>query len=436
VSIIGSIVITVIDTAMVNLALPTITRDLGISPATATWLPNAYLLAVVTTLLPAASLGEIFGFRRVFLLGMLVFSLGGIASALAPSFWVLLLCRVVQGVASSAVQALTAGVVRYTYPAAQLGRAIGINATSVAISSAAAPTLAAAILAVAPWPALFAVVAPIGLVCCVIGWKALPNTPRSGRSFDAPSAWLNVLTFGLLFLGIDMLLPRTGLALVVLGISGMCCWLLVARQLTMPAPMLPLDLLRNRVIGLAVCGSIFGFSAWSVSYVALPFLLQDAGWSQVQTGLVMTPWPVALAIAAPLAGRLSDRVSTAVLCAGGMGSFALGLLLISGLGGAGPMLLLGTSMALCGVGFGFFQTPNNRTLLGAAPKARSGGAGGLQATARLLGHTNGTTIMALCFQLAGAGGPRLALAFGVAFALLAAGFSLSRRNVRSSALTP
>ncbi len=429
-SIIGSIVITVMDTAMLNLALPTITRDLGISPATATWLPNAYLLAVVTTLLPAASLGEIFGFKRVFLVGMLVFSLGGIASALAPSFWLLLVCRVVQGVASAAVQSLTAGVVRYTYPAAQLGRAIGINATSVAISSATAPTLAAVILAVAPWPWLFAVVAPIGLACCVIGWKALPNTPRSGRSFDAPSAWLNVLAFGLLFLGIDMLLPRTGLALVLLGIAGLCCWLLVARQLTQPSPMLPLDLLRNRVIGLAVCASIFGFSAWSISYVALPFLLQGAGWTQVQTGLVMTPWPLALAFAAPLAGRLSDKVSTALLCAGGMGAFAIGLVLVSGLGSAAPMLLLGASLALCGAGFGFFQTPNNRTMLSAAPKARSGGAGGLQATARLLGHTNGTTIMALCFQLAGTGGPKLALAFGTAFALLAVGFSLSRRNLK------
>ncbi len=415
---------------MINLALPTITRDLGISPATATWLPNAYLLAVVTTLLPAASLGEIFGFKRVFLGGMLMFSLGGIASALAPSFWLLLLCRVVQGVASAAVQSLTAGVVRYTYPSAQLGRAIGINATSVAISSATAPTLAAGILAVAPWPMLFAVVAPIGLACCVIGWKALPNTPRSGRRFDTPSAVLNVLAFGLLFLGIDLLLPQTLLALALLGAAGVSCWLLVARQLTQPAPMLPLDLLRNRVIGLAVCASVCGFSAWSVSYVALPFLLQGAGWSQVQTGLLMTPWPVALAFAAPLAGRLSDRVPTALLCAGGMGAFAVALLLVFGLGGAAPMLLLGASLALCGAGFGFFQTPNNRTMLGAAPKARSGGAGGLQSTARLLGHTNGTTIMALCFQVAGAGGPKLALAFGIVFALLAAGFSLSRRNLR------
>ncbi len=415
---------------MLNLALPTITRDLGIDPAMATWLPNAYLLAVVTTLLPAASLGEILGFRRVFLGGMLVFSLGGIAAAMAPDFWVLLACRVVQGVASSAVQSLTAGLVRYTYPAAHLGRAIGVNATAVAVSAAMAPTLAAAILAFAAWPMLFAVIAPIGLVCCAIGWKALPHTPRSTRAFDAPSAWLNVLAFGLLFLGVDLLLPRTGLALVLLALAGLACWLLVARQLTQPAPMLPLDLLRNRTIGLAVCASVCGFSAWAVSYVALPFLLQSAGWSQVQTGLIMTPWPLALGVAAPLAGRLSDRVPTAFLCAGGMVVFAVGLLLVEGLGGAAPMVLLGASLALCGAGFGFFQTPNNRTMLSAAPKARSGGAGGIQATARLLGHTNGTTIMALSFQVAGTGGPRLALGFGILFALLAAGFSLFRGRPR------
>ena len=415
---------------MVNLALPTITRDLGISPATATWLPNAYLLAVVTTLLPASSLGEIFGFRRIFLGGMLVFSLGGIAAALAPDFWVLLACRVVQGVASSAVQGLTAGLVRYTYPQAQLGRAIGINATSVAISAAAAPTLAATVLAFASWPVLFAVIAPIGLACCAMGWKALPHNPPTGRSFDLPSAVLNVLAFGLLFLGLDMALPRTGLAVLLLAGAGLSGWLLVRRQLNQPSPMLPLDLLGNRVIGLAVCASVFGFSAWSVSYVALPFLLQGAGLSQVQTGLVMTPWPMALGLAAPLAGRLSDRISTALLCAGGMGSFATALLLVQGLGGGAPVVLLGACLALCGAGFGFFQTPNNRTMLSAAPKARSGGAGGIQATARLLGHTNGTTVMALSFQLAGSGGPRLALGFGILFALLAAGFSLSRRGLK------
>jgi MFS transporter, DHA2 family, multidrug resistance protein len=420
----------VLDTAMVNLALPAITRDLAIPPATATWLPNAYLLAVVTTLLPFASLGEILGFRRVFLTGMVVFSLGGIASAMAPNFETLLVCRIVQGVASSAVQSLTAGMVRYTYPARQLGRAIGINATSVAISSATAPTLAATILSVASWPMLFLIVAPIGLACFVVGLKALPVVPRSHRRFDAPSAALNVLAFGLLFLGIDMLLPRPMLAVPLIAGGIVAGWWLVARQLSQPAPLLPLDLLRIRAIGLAACASVCGFGAWSVSYLALPFLLQGAGLSQAETGMVMTPWPLALAFAAPTAGRLSDRFSTALLCAGGMGAFAGGALLVQGLGGSAPMTALGAALAICGAGFGFFQTPNNRTMLSAAPKARSGGAGGIQSTARLLGHTTGTTVMALCFQLAGTAGPRLALGFGILFALGAAGFSLSRKGVR------
>ena len=428
-AILGSIVITVLDTAMLNLALPAITRDLAIPPATATWLANAYLLAVVTTLLPMASLGEILGFKRVFLVGMLVFSLGGIASANAPSFEVLLVCRVVQGVASSAVQSLTAGLVRYTYPARQLGRAIGLNATSVAISSAVAPSLAASILAVGSWPVLFLVIAPIGLACAVIGWRALPEVAPAPRRFDLPSAVLNVLAFGLFFLGVDLLLHHTLAALALIGVALAAGWAMVARQLSQPAPLLPLDLLRIRVIGLSVCASVCGFAAWSVSYVALPFLLQGAGLSQVQTGLVMTPWPLALGFGAPLAGRLADRTATALLCAGGMLGFAAALLLVQGVGPAGPLPVLMTLMAMCGFGFGFFQTPNNRTMLGAAPKLRSGSAGGIQATARLLGHTCGITVMALCFQLAGTqAGPRVALAFGAAFAVAAAAFSLSRRR--------
>lgn len=427
-AILSSIVMTVLDTAMVNIALPAIARDLGVAPATSTWLLNAYQLAVVTTLLPFASLGEILGFRRVFLWGMGVFAAAGLACAVAPDFGSLVACRVVQGLASSAVMALTAGLVRYTYPARQLGRAIGLNALSVAISSAAAPSVASAILAVAPWPALFAVNAPIAIAAVVVGMRALPETPRSTRPFDAISATLNVLTFGLFFLGLDLVLHRPGFGALLMLSAGYYGWLLVARQLSQPAPLLPLDLLRIRVVALSVGASICGFAAWATSYVSLPFLLQQAGRSQVETGLMMTPWPVALAFAAPLAGRLSDRISTAWLCAGGMLAFALGLVVLQLVPPTGAVLAFGLAVAICGAGFGFFQTPNNRTMLGAAPKARSGGAGGVQSTARLLGHTSGTTVVALAFQLSATNGPYLGLAAGTVFAVAAAALSLSRQR--------
>ncbi|MBX9700142.1 MAG: MFS transporter [Acetobacteraceae bacterium] len=416
---------------MLGVALPGIARSLDISPATATWLLNAYQLTVVTTLLPLASLGESIGFRRVFLFGFGLFALASAGAALAAgSFEALLGFRILQGLGASAVMSLTGGLIRHTYPARQLGRAIGINALVVAVSGASAPTLAAAILAVAPWPALFAVSVVPALVGMLIGWRALPRVRGTGRAFDAASAVLNIATFGLFFLGLDLLLhaPLPGLLLLAGGIGAGV--VLVQRQLAQPAPLLPLDLLRVRVIATSVAASVCAFSAWYAAYISMPFLLQAEGYSQVATGLVMTPWPIGMAISAPTAGRISDRVPTAILCIIGMAALAVGLGVVAFVPMGGQPLLLGAMMFLCGAGFGCFSTPNNRTMLGSAPKARSGSAGGMQATARLLGTTTGTTTVAVCFQVAGtADGPVVGLVAGIAFALAAALLSLSRRKL-------
>jgi len=262
-----------------------------------------------------------------------------------------------------------------------------------------------------------------------VGWFALPRQSGTRRPFDWTSAGLNVLTFGLFFLGIDLIfaVPLPALALVAAGIGAGV--LLVQRQLSQPAPLLPVDLLRIRAIALAVAASICAFSAWYTSMVSLPFLLQGAGISQAGTGLIMTPWPLGMAFGAPIAGRLSDRIPTALLCGGGMAALVAGLAVIASLPLLGNGLLLGALMMLCGAGFGFFSTPNNRTMIGSAPKARAGGAGGMQATARLLGTTLGTTVVGLCFQVAGDGGPRAALLMGIGFAVAAGLLSLVRRRL-------
>ncbi|MBK1660652.1 MFS transporter, partial [Paracraurococcus ruber] len=421
-----SIAITVLDSAMINVALPGVARSLGITPAAATWLLNAYQLTVVTTLLPLASLGEKLGFRPVFVVGFGVFGVASLGSALAPDFGTLLACRVAQGLGASAVMSLTAGLIRTIYPFRMLGRAIGINATVVAISGASAPSLAAAILTVAPWQALFAFHVPICLVGMLVGWWALPDTPGTRRPFDWASAVLNVLTFGLFFLGVDLVfaVPIPATLLIAGGIGAGV--LLVRRQLSQPAPLLPVDLLRIRAIAFSVAASVCAFSAWYTSHVSLPFLLQGAGISQGGTGLIMTPWPLGMAFGAPLAGRLSDRIPTARLCMGGMAAMVVGLGLVASLPLLGNGLVIGGLMMLCGAGFGFFSTPNNRTMIGSAPKARAGGAGGMQATARLLGTTLGTTVVGLCFQVYGTDGARVAMLAGIGFALAAGLLSLAR----------
>jgi DHA2 family multidrug resistance protein-like MFS transporter len=382
-----------------------------------------------------ASLGEILGFRRVFLSGLAAFAAASVGAAFAPGFGALLACRALQGLAAAAVMSLTAGMIRHTFPHAKLGGAMGLNAMVVAVSGASAPGVAAAVLAVAPWPALFLAHVPLALLGLAVGVRALPDPPRARRPFDTPSAALNVLAFGLLFLGLDLLLAEPGWGLPLMALGALAGWFLVRRQFARPAaPLLPVDLLRIRAVGTAVAASVCGFAAWYAAYLSLPFLFQAAGRGQAEAALLLTPWPLALAVAAPVAGRLSDRVPTALLCAGGMAALAAGLAALLGAEAAallspGAAALVGALVALCGAGFGAFMTPNNRTMLSAAPKARAGGAGGMQATARVLGTTLGTTVLALCFQLAGTeGGPRLAMGAAMGFALAAAGLSLSRRG--------
>jgi len=426
----ASIAITVLDSSMVNIALPGIARTLGIPPASAVWLLNAYQLTVVTMLLPLASLGETIGFKRVFIGGFVLFAIASLGATLAPSFQALIGWRVLQGLGSAAVMSLTAGMIRNIYPVRMLGRAIGINAMVVAVAGASAPSVAAAILSVAPWQALFLVNVPVSIAGIIVGLWALPDTTGSRRRFDWQSALLNVATLGLFFLGIDLLFPAAWLAVGLIGCALAAGVVLVRRQLSQAAPLLPVDLLRIRPIAFSILASICAFACWYASFVSLPFLLQGAGYSQAVTGLIMTPWPLGMALSAPLAGRLSDRLPTALLCAAGMAVLVLGLGVIVSLPMAEQPVLIGAVMACCGAGFGLFSTPNNRTIIGSAPKARAGSAGGMQATARLLGTTLGTTVVALCFQIAGDAGPRAALVTGIGFAVVAGGLSLSRRGLR------
>lgn len=423
-----AIMMAVLDGAMANVALPTIARALRTSPAEAVWVVNAYQLVITMLLLPLASLGEIVGYRRVYRIGLGVFTLASIACALSDSLAALTAARLLQGIGAAGIMSVNAALVRFIYPRRQLGRGIGIIALVVATSAAAGPTVAAGILSVASWPWLFAVNVPLGLATLAIA-RALPRTPRAPRRFDLLSAALNALFFALLIGAIDSIGHggrglAVALAFAGAGIAGVA---LVLRQLPQPAPLLPVDLLRIRLFALSVTTSVCAFSAQMLAYVAVPFYFQDAlGRDAVTTGLLMTPWPVATAITAPLAGRLADRYSAGALGALGLVTFAAGLALLALLPASPSSADIVWRMALCGMGFGLFQSPNNRALLTSAPPERSGGASGMLGTARLLGQTTGAALAALMFGVAGAQATVWALGVAASIALLAAAASGSR----------
>lgn len=408
---------------MVNIALPSAALDLGLTPAEAVWVVNAYQITVVGTLIPFAAMGEIAGFKRVWNAGLALFLLAALCSALAPSFEALLAARVMQGLGGAAVMSLMSGLVRHTYPTAQLGRAIGFNAMVVALCSATGPSVGAAVLAVADWPAVFLVHLPVGLAALVFGARVLPDVARQPRAFDLGAAAMNVAAFGLVFLGLDLVLHWPVLGLVALASGIAIGAALIRREMARSVPLLPLDLLRIRTVRLAIGASVCMFAAHMLTVIAMPFHLSAAGFTPLQIGLIITPYPIAVGLLAPIAGRFADRTSSALPVAAGGGVLALALVLLGALPATATPWLC-AALLLAGIGFGCFQAPNNRAILSSAPRHRAGSAGGVQATARVLGQSLGATTAAACFTLTG---PWMAFYCGAVLAVVAGALSLARR---------
>ncbi|CAE6939496.1 Riboflavin transporter RibZ [Paraburkholderia nemoris] len=433
-----ALTLAVLDSAIANVALPTIARNLHASAAGSIWVVNAYQLAITISLLPLASLGDRIGYRRIYLAGLILFTVASFGCALSTSLPTLALARVVQGFGAAGVMSVNTALVRMIYPPTQLGRGVAINAMVVAISSAVGPTVASGVLAIATWPWLFAINVPIGIAAIVGGFKALPMNPGHESPYDYLSAVMNAFVFGLLIFAIDGLghgehirwVVAEALVAVVIG------YFFVRRQLTQSAPLLPIDLLRIPVFALSIGTSVCSFCAQMLAFVSLPFLLQDTlGLSQVETGLLMTPWPAVIIIAAPIAGVLSDKISSGWLGGVGLVTMTVGLLLLATLGAHPEPMQIAWRMALCGAGFGIFQSPNNRTMLSAAPRERSGGASGMLGTARLTGQTLGAALVALIFGIAPQNGPTVTLYVAACFSAVAAVVSMMRVRQRVNVQT-
>lgn len=415
-----------------NVALPTIAHEVHTSPANSIWVVNAYQLAVTVSLLPMASLGEIYGYRRVYQIGLVVFTIASFFCALSSSLPTLIVARMVQGLGAAGIMSVNSALIRFIYPRRWLGRGVGLNATVGSIASALGPSVASAILAVAPWPWLFSVNVPLGLIAGVIAMRTLPPTPLSGIRFDGISAVLQAVAIGTLLYGISQFghgesWYHIGLELGVAAVSG---FLLVIRQLSRTAPLLPVDLLRIPLFALSVASSVCSFIAQSIAQVSMPFLFQHRfEMDQVMTGLLMTPWPLVVAVLAPFIGRLADRYSAGLLGGAGMAVMALGLFLMSMLPDHPTTVDIVWRMTVCGVGFGFFNTPNNRAIITSAPPVRTGGASGMQATARLFGQSIGAAMVALVFTAFPANGTTVALVIAAVAAAVAAVVSFSRLTV-------
>ncbi len=426
-----TIALSVMDASVANVALPTIARDLHATPAASILTVSAYQLAIVVSLLPLASLGDIYGYRRIYLCGIVVFTLASLGCALSGSMPALVAARTVQGFGASGIMSVNAALVRYIFPHNRLGRALGYNALAISISATIGPSFASFILSFATWPWLFAVNFPLGVLSFWLGIRSLPWSLRSGHRFDILSAVLTATAFGLLVTAINSasrgvparLLTVQVLVGVVAGI-----WM-VRRQLNMPAPLLPVDLLKVPLLALSAATSVATFIAQMLAFVALPFFMQtDLGLRATAVGFLIMPWPLAVAAVAPIVGRLADRYQPAIIGSLGLALLAVGLAFLALMPRGPGVADVAWRMALCGAGFAMFQATNNRTIIAAAPKARSGAAGGIIGTCRLLGQATGAALVALMLADLPKNGAQNSILLATVFAGTASVISILRRS--------
>jgi len=420
--------LTIIDGAIATVALPTIARDLHVDNSSAVLVVTVYQLVLVMALLPFSALGDRIGLKRLYQGGQVVFTIATVLCFFAHSLGFLLVVRALQATGAAASLSVMAAMIRRVYPAKHLGRGLGLNNIMGSVSGALAPTAGGLILAVAPWPWVFATAAPFAVLSILLGRWALPDVPPRPGAYNLAGAMLNMATFGLVIAGLEALVhgnsPVVSGAIVLIGlIFGL---ILVLHERREEFPILPVDLLARPVLALSVTGAFIAFFASQMLTLSLPFRLQHGfGFAPSEVGAMIAPWPLTTMFVAPLAGSLSDRYPAGLLGGIGMVVATAALLLLAFLPAHPTYFDIAWRMSLCGAGFGLFLSPNARLIVGSAPRDRAASAGGLVSTTRLVGQTTGATGIAAMLAL-GVGATPVPALFAAGLTVLACLFSISR----------
>lgn len=433
VAVIIVLIMTVLDVSLMNVALPVIADDFGISESISVWLVTVYQLVIVMLLLPFSSIGDNYSYKKMFLAGVGVFTVGSALCAIAGGFVILLLSRGIQALGAAGVMSVNIALIRVIYPRNILPRGLALNAMCIAVATATGPSLAGWIMSIASWHWLFLINLPLGILAFIIGMRTLPSNPVSykEKKIDFLAIIMNIIFFGALFYSLGHLTHSEDLVLsslifiFALGVG----YYYVKRQARSEKPMLPVDLFKIRLYALSIGTSVCSFIAQNLIIISLPFLLLTGlHLSELTTGLVMTPWPVTTMIISPIAARLIDKINPGFIAASGMLIFIAGLILLLTMPANVSVGGLLWRMSVCGVGFGFYQTPNNVVMVMATPVERTGAAGGMQSTARLTGQTMGSTLVSVIFSLMISIMISVKICIGIAigFAAVACYFSLDR----------
>jgi EmrB/QacA subfamily drug resistance transporter len=429
----------------VHIAMPAIEADFGIDAVVLSWVANAYLLAAAVALVPAGRAADIYGRRRVFIWGNLIFTLSSGLCALADSAALLIGARIVQGVGSAMLFATGIAIVTAVYPAQKRGTVLGVNVAAVYVGLSCGPFAGGLLTDWFGWPAVFWSVVPLGLaaVGLTLGWLRSEWAEARGEPFDWPGSLIYAAALTFLMLGLSRPPSTVGATLVFTGLiclGGFAIW-----QLRTGAPVFDVRLFsRSRVFSFSCLAALVHYAAtFAVTFLMSIYLQQVKGLDPRSAGLVMMSQPVMMALFSPLAGRLSDRIEPGYIASLGMGLTATGLMLLTVLDGTSPLTFIVACLILLGLGFALFSSPNVNAIMGAVEQRYYGVAAGAVGTMRLLGQMLSMGIATLIIasrmgRLATSAAPelfvesaRIALWIFSVLCVLGIFLSLSRGRLRS-----
>ncbi|MEW6079113.1 MAG: MFS transporter [Thermodesulfobacteriota bacterium] len=372
----------------VNIILPAISREFAAGAVLMSWVANAYLLATAVMLVPMAKIADMNGRKKIFVAGITLFSLATILIALAPTLWLLIGLRALQGVGAAMISVTGIAIIAAVFPPAQRGRAIGITVAAVYTGLSSGPFAAGYLSAVWGWRSVFTVTFPVGLLSIYLAMAMIKDewTPARGQPLDVAGICLYGLSLILFMPGLSNMPSPNGFLLLFASLAVFC--LFIRQEMKFDCPVVEISLFRNnRGFSFSSLAALINYAAtFAVAFYLSLYLQFIKGMTPQTAGLVLICQPVMMAIFSPLAGRLSDRFEPALIASAGMALCATGLFLLGRITAATAIGDIVGTLLLLGLGFALFSSPNMNAIMSSVQPAHYGLASGTVATMRLIGQ--------------------------------------------------
>lgn len=384
----------------VNIALPAIGAEFATGAILLSWIPTSFLLAAAMFAVPFGRISDIYGMKKIFSYGVIIFTVSSLLSALSPSAELLIVFRILQGIGGAMIFVTGLAIITSVYPPQQRGKAIGINIATVYIALSLGPVLGGIMTQYFGWRSLFYAMIPLGiLILALTYWKLKDEWAEcKGEKFDIRGSIIYSIVLVMVMYGFSVLPSILGIVMVMAGIIGFIGFLFY--EMRVESPVLNVNLFKIRTFAFSNLAALINYSStFAVTFLLSLYLQYIKALDPLSAGLILVAQPVMMAIFAPIAGRLSDKFLPQKLAALGMSLSTIGLFLFAFINESTSITFITIGLVVIGIGFGFFSSPNTNAIMGSVERRFYGVASAMVSTMRLLGQTFSMGLALMVFAI-------------------------------------